>query len=53
MLFTIITPYKIYALKTEHEGERISVHTLLEAFKKITAEYNSAEAKHWIPLFTS
>ena len=53
VLFTIITPYKIYALKTKHQGERISIHTLLQAFKHITANYDASEAKHWIPLFTS
>lgn len=52
-LFTIITPHKIYALKTEHEGQRITLHTLLQAYKYIIAEYDASEAKHWLPLFTS
>ena len=51
--FTVITPHKIFTLKTEHLGQRITLHTLVQAFKYVTTEYNASEAKHWLPLFTS
>ena len=51
-VFTIFTPYKIYTVRTESGGEKIEFATVVEVFRKILSDYNTAEKKHWIPLIS-
>lgn len=51
-IFTVITPFRIYTVKTEDRGEKIEFATVVEVFRKILSDYNPEEEKHWIPLIS-
>ena len=50
---TVITPYRIYTLRTEEGGEKIQFATMVEVFRKILSDFNTSEEKHWIPLISA
>ena len=51
-IFTVITPFRIYTIRTEDGGEKIKFATIVEAFRRILSEFDDSEEKHWIPLIS-
>ena len=52
-IVTVITPFRIYTLRTIDEGgAKITFATAAAAFRQILKDYDTSEEKHWIPLIS-